>query len=1247
LIWLVVIAVGGGAMVLAPSFTPGLEDANSVAVPIDHESGSQTISFGEQVRPILVRSCLPCHGFDPSTREADVRLDTYEHATSAPSRGRGPAIVPGNPDASLVIRRVSASDPLDRMPPEGEPLSDEEIGVLRAWIAQGAVYERHWSLEPIERVEPPRVEGAWGERAIDAFVVDKLKESGLEPALLADRRTLIRRLSLDITGLPPTPEEVDAFLRDARPGAIERLVDRLLASPAFGERWARHWLDLMRYAETYGHEFDYPIESAHQYRDYVIRAFNADVPYDDFVTEHIAGDLLESPRRNPEHGYNESILGTGFWWLSQGTHGPTDVRADEAERIDNQIDVLSKTFMATTTSCARCHDHKFDPITQKDYYGLSGYVQSSRRQQAYLDPDGRLAAVASELMSLDREARAVAEADLRPAFAAAAQELPKLLLASVEVLRGEPGAGEAPPVDTAVTFESFDGDSYEGWTVEGDAFTDRPSPNGDGFLEGHGTARGAAFANTHFRFPGENSVDADKRQGRLLSEPFEIEHDYIHFLLGGGNHAGKAGLRLLIDDEVVREATGTNTIELHPRHFDVADLRGKTARIELIDRVSGGWGNTRVDEIRFSDELYIERARRRSVDAVAGQFGVDEQVLERWVSAVQAVDAGDRGHVLHVLLSAGDDEDPLAWVREGVRAREERLDRTTPLTDFGRLGDWFATGWAFGFGGDSEGGRVGKRGEWHGPGRHVQLVTAPGPDSSALAAQLMGTLRSPTFEIKQPWLLVRARGHGRLRVIIDGYHLDEYNALLFDGVIQDIDSDGWVWRAHKLEAYVGHRAHYEIIDDRETGGIAVSDLRWSDSADTPNDDASVFAGLAASVLQSPAQVAGAYGRALERAAGGEIDALGIELANWMLGAGLIERPSRLETIQSDFASVAGACPAPMRALAMADGTGEDEYVFIRGDHRQEGETAPRGFLTVLGCEPISIGEAGSGRLELARMMLDDSNPFPARVMANRVWHYLMGRGIVATTDDFGLLGESPTHPELLDYLAARFRDDLDWSVKSLIREIVLSRTYRMACAPLSDRARAVDPDNRLLSVRTPKRLDGEALRDAILAVSGELDPTMYGPPVPVHLTRFMTGRGRPGKSGPVDGNGRRSVYLEVRRNFLNPMMQTFDAPVPHSTMGKRNESNVPAQSLILLNAPFVTGQAEKLAERLAREAGESAEARISRLYELALSREPTAGEKDAGLAFVSDIGGGGEGGADPWAQLCHIVFNLKEFSFIE
>src|SRR5262249_10140278 len=202
----------------------------------------------------------------------------------------------------------------------------------------------------------------------------------------AERRTLLRRVYFDLVGLPPSPAETAAFLYNTSSEAYERVVDRLLASPAFGERWARHWLDLVRYAETFGHEFDYPNANAWRYRDYVIRAFNADVPYDRFVMEHLAGDLMAQPRRNPADGSNESVIGTAFYWLGQRDHSPVDVRLHQAELIDNQIDVLSKTFLGLTVACARCHDHKFDAISTRDYYSLYGVLDSSRYAQRSLEP---------------------------------------------------------------------------------------------------------------------------------------------------------------------------------------------------------------------------------------------------------------------------------------------------------------------------------------------------------------------------------------------------------------------------------------------------------------------------------------------------------------------------------------------------------------------------------------------------------------------------------------------------------------------------------------------------------------------------------------------------------------------------------------------------------------------------------------------------------------------------------------------
>ncbi len=1244
---LVAVAVTGFAWVLmGVGVSP--DEPNETADPLPASPDDKPVSFGNEVLPILARSCLACHGFDPSTRKADLRLDTYEFAT-APRR-HGAAIVPGDPRASLILERVSHADPEERMPPEGEPLKPAEIEILTRWIAQGAPYEKHWSLRPVTYTEAPVVgEPEWERNPIDAFVRARQIEAGLEPAPEADRRTLLRRLSFDLTGLPPTPEEIDAFVRDDSPDAYEKQVDRLLASPRFGERWARHWLDLMRYAETYAHEYDYPIRHAYQYRDYVIRALNADVPYDQFVIEHLAGDLLAEPRLNPEHGYNESIIGTSFWWLSQGTHAPVDVLQDEAERLDNQIDVMSKAFLATTVSCARCHDHKFDPIYTREYYGLTAFIQSSRRQEAYLDPDQRITTALGEMRECDALARAALTNEAR----ALGEGTAPLLLATAEVLYADPHDGEDAGV-RARTFATFDSLTYEGWTVEGDAFTDRPTEVGDDPLDSANTARGEGFANTHRRLGNDGSVEADERVGKLTSEPFTIEHDYLHFLIGGGNHPGKTGLRVVVDGKAVRDATGINALHLVPRRFDLSQFRGREAHIEIFDEVTGGWGNIRVDELVFSDEPRLDLPVRRPIETVAQERGLDAEQVRRWVRAVQSVGVDDSRHVMSPWLAACRAAHDGSPVGDAIaRATSDDGSATAnALFDFGAgvmpYDEWFETGWAFG-------GSLRERGAWREPADEAGVGVIDAADSGRLSDRLMGTLRSPTFEIAEPYLAVLVRGRGTVRVIIDGYTHDEYNALLWGGVKLDLDSPSWAWHLHDLRKWIGHRAHYEIIDDRQNASVEIARAVWRPEYNRPASlglGEGIAHGAAPDTLEPLAQI---YADGAARASQGECaswaDAAMLE---WLVATGLVDTTPAAE-VRERFAKAERDCPAPMRALTMEDGTGEDARVYVRGNSRTLGDDAPRAFIAAFCADPSLDIPEGSGRLQLAHKLLDESDPLPSRVMVNRVWHYLFGRGIVPTPDDFGLLGKTPTHPDLLDHLAWRFDHEMDWSTKTLIREVVTSRTYRTASGELSEHAEQVDPLNELLSVRDIRRLDGESIRDAILIDSGRLDETMYGPSIAVHVTPFMTGRGRPGRSGPVDGDGRRSVYLEVRRNFLNPMMQTFDAPNPHSTIGKRSDSNVPAQSLILLNDPFVAGEAKRLASLILSEDA-TPESHVDTLYRRTLGRPPTAHETELALAFLrqqaTTVGGGGDApdwrvDENAWGDLCHVMFNVKEFVFLE
>jgi hypothetical protein len=290
-----------------------------------------------------------------------------------------------------------------------------------------------------------------------------------------------------------------------------------------------------------------------------------------------------------------------------------------------------------------------------------------------------------------------------------------------------------------------------------------------------------------------------------------------------------------------------------------------------------------------------------------------------------------------------------------------------------------------------------------------------------------------------------------------------------------------------------------------------------------------------------------------------------------------------------------------------------------------------------GSDPIE--SEGSGRLELGKRLTDPTNPLLARVIVNRTWHHLLGRGIVASVDDFGKQGDAPTHPELLDHLTTRFMRD-GWSIKQLVRVITLSATYRQATVG-DPRAALIDPDNRLLGRSSVRRLEAEAIRDGALAVSGSLDHKLYGPSVPVYLTEFMEGRGRPAASGPIDGDNRRSLYLAVPRNFLSPLLRVFDCPIPFSTQGRRNASNVPAQSLTLMNDPLFLLLADRWGQR-AIEAGAEDRARvIEGLFLEAFSRAPRTAEVERILAFLGD-----RNDARAWSDVCHVLLNMKEFIFL-
>lgn len=922
--------------------------------------------FEEKIRPVLAEKCYSCHSAESEKLKGSLQVDHLEHLITGGETG--PSVVSGKPEESLLIEAMSYGNRDLQMPPK-ERLAQSVVDDFREWIKAGAPWpeepvplaggesapevfdlekrrEEHWCWKALTDPALPELsEKDWPRLPIDYFILYRLEAAGLRPAEPADDRTWLRRVYFDLTGLPPSVGEIHRFLDDTSPERREKVVDELLASPHYGEKWARHWMDLVRYAETYGHEFDYPIHFAHEYRDYLIRAFNADLPFDQFAREHIAGDLIRTPRINEAENFNESVLGTGFWFLNEATHAPTDVLANEADHMSNQIDVYSKAFLGLTVSCARCHDHKFDAISTADYYGLTGYLHSSARTERSMDP-GKV-----------RQNTAVKQREL-------------LTRADASLIPSESKTAATTNPSDAGIFADFESESLpEGWNITGEAFA----------------------------------------------------------------------------------PTGT-----------------------------------------------------------AARFTLEEGVL-------------------------------------------------------------FAT---------------------------------PGTVSSIrLGEAHSGVLRSPTFTIESDEIHVRLRARGGLmRVVIDNYHMAVHQPLLFGGTVhKEPDTKGtftWMQFGGDLKKYRGHRAFLEFVDPGP-GYYEIDEIRFSRKTETTGDG----------------KVAGKVSTAISK---------------------------EVEDLLSEGRRLAASLPPERFALTMSEGTPERGVVYVRGSHRSLGEEVPLRFLEALGARE-------GDRLTLAEETVSPENPLTSRVIVNRLWHHLIGQGIVASVDDFGPMGQMPTHPELLDWLASDLIKS-GWSLKNTIRQIVLSQTYAQASIAHPDIDKThlsnTDPTNALLHRMPVRRLPAEAIRDGILAVSGSLDPTLYGPAIPTHRTDFMSGRGAR-ESGPLDGGGRRTIYGAIYRNFLSPFLMTFDMPNPFGPKGNRGASNVPAQALALMNDPFVIDQGKKWADRILAENGLDENARIARMFEAATTRTPDQNTTAALAAFLKDQSRAyGASDSRAWADLAHILLNQKDFIYL-
>ncbi|WLD12220.1 DUF1553 domain-containing protein [Planctellipticum variicoloris] len=1090
------------------------------------------VEFERDIRPLFAKRCAGCHGV--GEQNGGLRLDARRLAFRGGDSGA--VIVPGKAAESDLLKRVTSDDPDVRMPPDGDRLTADEIGRLTRWIEAGAVWEEtdadraaekqnqklnHWAWKPVEQPATPTVRHeAWPRSALDNFILARLEAAGLKPAPEADRRTLIRRLSFDLRGLPPSPEEVDAFVADADPLAYERLVDDFLASPACGERWARHWLDVVRFAESNGFETNQPRPTAWRYRDYVIRSLNEDLPYDRFVREQLVGDRL---------GADEA---TGFLvagpWDQVKSPDPVLTAQQRADELNDMVATTGSAFLGLTVGCARCHDHKFDPIGARDYYALTACLAGVQHGERGIRP--RDDAVSPEEIQQTQELLAAVERELS-AFESLAHPVRTVFL---DELSGAPTA-TSPGVDELLprrNVEPYKPGSERGERDDlGDALR---LPN----LSPSYTWYQAA--------PQQNVVAWSPRvEGRW--------HVWVSWGSGFANHAQDAAY--LVDRDGNLETTDDQQEMLRVDQRQFADGTGERAS----RRLWSGLADAGVHELTANSRIVL----RNGVESIP--VTADLIVLQQ----ASNDDASGDGPYLRSAAWRGGNVERFA----PIEARFVRLTITGTSSSEPCIDEWevFTSG---------------------GVPQNVALATA------GTKVTASGSLAG--FAIHQ------------LEHIHDGRYGNEASW------ISNQPGQGWVQYEF---------ARPEVIDrmvwSRDRGAPA----KYADRVATSyrieaSLDGEQWQVVATSDDRLPVKDA-ATTREVRFAAG----ALPAEQARQQeLSVRQRELAARLRRLTDLPKAYAGRFEQPGPTFRLH-----------RGDPMSQREAVPPGGMPAFGGDwtLAATSPEAERRQALADWIASPGNPLTARVMVNRLWHYHFGAGIVTTPSDFGINGAKPSHPELLDWLAAEFVAR-NWSLKDLHRLIVTSATYRQSNQTTAE-GLAADAGDRLLWRFPARRLEAEPLRDAMLLVGGNLDDAMGGPGFDLFEpnTNYVKVYAPRHEFGPTEW--RRMVYQSKPRMQLDDVFGAFDCPDMGQIAPKRLASTTPLQALNLLNSPFVMQQSEIFAGRLRLEAGADPEQQVERAFRLMFQRSPTAEEHRTCAEFVSSEG---------LELLVRVLFNSSEFLYV-
>ncbi len=924
----------GLALLLTSSWSLAVEPL--AATPEEAEK------FEKEIRPLLAKHCFECHG--EKKQEYGLRLDRRSFFLKGSDEGA--VFNPEKPAQSKILKSLRREGDYP-MPPDDRPkLAPEEVAKLTDWLKGGAPWPKeehtgenpaktvanHWAFQPVR--EPPVPANAaandWARTPIDAFIWEKLAAKNLQPNPAADPRTLLRRATFDVTGMPPTQAELDEFLKDPSPAAYERAVDRLLASPRYGERWGRYWLDLARYADTKGYVFqeDRVYHYAYVYRDWVINALNKDLPYDQFLLKQLAADRVAADPAQPD----PDRAAQGFLTLGRRFLN------NKHDIIDDRIDVVMRTTQALTVACARCHDHKFDPIPTADYYSLYGVFDASKEQQV--------------------------------------------------------------PITA----------------------------------------------------PSEEYTNGLKEREATVNEYKDAELKKLR--------------------EHVRQNVGDYLL---------------------------------LAQFKANDEARPELSKHMA------KLNASKFLLERWKKEVERF---------------GKEHSPVfaPWVALAKLPEKDFAAQAAPIC------------------------------------REIASKKLNGkPINERVANMFMGEVPASIQDVAKRY------------------------ATLF----ADVDKQ---WQETLKKAVDEKQPAPKEIDDKPTEELRRVIYSDKSFANIPDDQAE--------------------------------------------NAFLKPTKDKLKKLREEVNQWRSSDKAPLQALALIDEEkpAKDHAILLRGNPGRPGARVPRQFLKVVAGDERKPFSSGSGRLELARAIASPENPLTARVMVNRVWMHYFGSGLVATGSDFGIRTGPPTHPELLDYLAARFVAE-GWSLKKLQRQILLSAAYQQASVDRPD-ARAIDSENSLLWRANRRRLDLEALRDSLLAVSGTLDETRGGPSIEMV---------NPPKSR------RRSVYGYIERQNLPGFFRTFDFASPDNHTSQRFMTTVPQQALFLLNSPFMVEMAAALSRRDEVKDLDQVPAKVTKLFQLTLGREPSAEELAAAQEFLGDTPAKPENKDhhQRWLRFAQALMLTNEFTFVD